>query len=101
MSEVICEESVVVRVGCLAGPNLARERPSTTVSVVANKIRRPSDANAVAEFVDALGLPLLGSLPWSEDVVEADRSAASLIDFAPDGDVVAAVRSVAERLDVL
>lgn len=35
MSEVICEESVVVRVGCLAGPNLARElgegQPAATV----------------------------------------------------------------------
>jgi glycerol-3-phosphate dehydrogenase (NAD(P)+) len=35
MSEVICEESIVVRVGCLAGPNLARElaaeHPAATV----------------------------------------------------------------------
>jgi glycerol-3-phosphate dehydrogenase (NAD(P)+) len=35
MSEVICEESVVVRVGCLAGPNLAKElaqrQPGATV----------------------------------------------------------------------
>ncbi len=35
MSEVICEESVVVRVGCLAGPNLSRElsqrQPGATV----------------------------------------------------------------------
>ncbi|HRI79841.1 MAG TPA: NAD(P)H-dependent glycerol-3-phosphate dehydrogenase [Cyclobacteriaceae bacterium] len=35
MSEVICEESVVVRTGCLAGPNLAKElsqrQPGATV----------------------------------------------------------------------
>ncbi len=35
MSEVICEESVVVRVGCLAGPNLSHEmaegQPAATV----------------------------------------------------------------------
>lgn len=35
MSEVICEESVVIRVGCLAGPNLSRElaqrQPGATV----------------------------------------------------------------------
>lgn len=35
MSEVICEESVVVRVGCLAGPNLSKElsqrQPGATV----------------------------------------------------------------------
>jgi glycerol-3-phosphate dehydrogenase (NAD(P)+) len=35
MSEVICEESVVVRVGCLAGPNLSKElelkQPAATV----------------------------------------------------------------------
>ncbi|MDZ7648039.1 MAG: hypothetical protein U5K54_13155 [Cytophagales bacterium] len=35
MSEVIQEESVVVRVGCLAGPNLAKElaqrQPGATV----------------------------------------------------------------------
>ena len=79
---------------------LASELASTTVGVVGNKIRRPGDAAAIAEFVAGLGLPMWGTLPWSEDVVDADRAAASLLDCAPCGDMVGAIRCVAATLGV-
>ena len=80
---------------------LAAELPSTIVGVVGNKLRGPDDAKAVAELVVRLGLPLWGLLPWSDDVVDADRAAASLIDHAPGCAAVDAVRAVGVTLGVL
>lgn len=73
MSEVIKEESVVVRVGCLAGPNLSRElaerQPGATVIAspfqeviqVGRKLLR-SDRFQVYENSDLIGVELAGVL---------------------------------------
>ncbi len=73
MSEVILEESVVVKVGCLAGPNLAREiaddHPAATVvasrfdSVIADgqKLLR-NDRFQVYGNKDLIGIELTGVL---------------------------------------
>lgn len=77
---------------------LARELPIPHIAVVANKVRSPADAEAIAAFCDRHGLDLLGEVPWSDAVVEADRAAIPLIEV-PDGhEVVGAVRRIAERL---
>ncbi len=77
---------------------LAVELPGLTVGVIANKLRSADDAAAVDEFVQGLGLPLWGRLPWSDDVTAADRQRRALIDLAPDGPFAAAV---AQALTVL
>ncbi len=78
--------------------NLARELPIPRMAVLANKVREAADAEAIAEFCDRHGLELLGTVPWSDAVVEADRVAIPLIE-APDGDeVVASLLRIAERL---
>jgi glycerol-3-phosphate dehydrogenase (NAD(P)+) len=71
MSEVICEESVVVRVGCLAGPNLAKElalrQPGATVVAshfneviqTGKKLLR-NDRFQVYENTDLVGVELAG-----------------------------------------
>ncbi|MEK6780435.1 MAG: NAD(P)H-dependent glycerol-3-phosphate dehydrogenase [Bacteroidota bacterium] len=71
MSEVICEESVVVRVGCLAGPNLSRElalrQPGATVVAshfneviqTGKKLLR-NDRFQVYENNDLVGVELAG-----------------------------------------
>jgi glycerol-3-phosphate dehydrogenase (NAD(P)+) len=73
MSEVIKEESVVVRVGCLAGPNLARElaqrQPGATVIAshfneviqIGKKLLR-SDRFQVYENNDIVGVEIAGVL---------------------------------------
>ena len=70
MSEVIRQESVVVRIGCLAGPNLARElaerQPSATVVAspfteviqIGKKLLR-NDRFQVYENSDLVGVELL------------------------------------------
>lgn len=73
MSEVIREESVVVRIGCLAGPNLSRElaerQPSATVVAspfneviqIGKKLLR-NDRFQVYENNDLVGVELAGVL---------------------------------------
>lgn len=63
---------------------LAAELPNLTIGVIANKLRSANDASAVSEFVEGLGVPLWGSIPWSDDVTDADRRCSSLIDAAPN-----------------
>ncbi len=73
MSEVIQEESVVVRVGCLAGPNLAKElaqrQPSATVVashfqevILAGKRLLRNDRFQVYENNDIVGVEMAGVL---------------------------------------
>ncbi len=77
---------------------LASELPGVTVGAIANKLRNDGDADAVAEFVDGIGLPLWGRIPWSDDVTTADRDRRSVIDIAPDGLVVEAVGGIIRAL---
>lgn len=77
---------------------LAAELPGLRVGVVANKLRSAADADAVAEFVDTLGLPLWGRVPWSDAVTAADRERTAVIDADPDGAVVAAIGAVFDAL---
>ncbi len=70
---------------------LARELPNVKLGVIANKLRSTGDTEAVSEFVDGLGLPLWGQVPWSDDVTAADRLGLSLIDHAPGSAVVDAI----------
>lgn len=80
---------------------LARELPNVTLGVIANKLRSAADADAVGEFIDGLGLPTWGQVPWSDDVTTADRECVSLIDLAPQGDVVSAVTSCLRQIETL
>ena len=77
---------------------LAAELPIPMVGVVANKLRRPDDGDAVAEFCANHQLPILGRVPWSDSVLDADHLGIPLLDYAPDGPVVEAVSSLADCL---
>jgi len=71
--------------------DLAAELPATRTVVIVNKVRSPSDDEAVGEFCERHGLARLGSVPFSDQVVDADRRALPLLDAHRDGPVVAAV----------
>jgi CO dehydrogenase maturation factor len=77
---------------------LAAELPIPLVGVVANKLRRPDDGEAISEFCDRHQLQLLGELPWSEAALDGDASGVPLLDFAPEDGVVDAVGRLADRL---
>jgi CO dehydrogenase maturation factor len=77
---------------------LASELPIGRVGVVANKLRSPEDGQAIAEYCERHGLTLEGELPWSTQVLDADKAEIPLIDFDPSGPVVAAVAKLADKL---
>ncbi len=80
-------------VGRLA--SLAGELPISRVAVVANKVRSPDDAEAIAAYCGRHGLEQVATMPWSDDVLAADRAGRSVLDAAPDS---ALVQSVDELL---
>lgn len=80
---------------------LASELPIRRVSVIANKLRSPEDLEAISQFCTQHGLHLDGRLPWSTAVLDADAAGIPLVDFDPDGPVVAAVGEVADTLSSL
>ena len=77
---------------------LASELPIPRVGVVANKLRSPDDASAIAEYCERHGLILEGELPWSTLVLDADKAEIPLIDFDPTSPVIAAVSKLADKL---
>ncbi|MGH9069787.1 MAG: hypothetical protein ACRDX8_01145 [Acidimicrobiales bacterium] len=78
--------------------DLAAELPIPRVAVVVNKVRSPADSEAVAAFCDRHDLELMAEVPWSDEVVDADRARVPLLDAAPCGPAVAAIRRLAAIL---
>ncbi|MDP9021634.1 MAG: P-loop NTPase [Actinomycetota bacterium] len=77
---------------------LAEELPIARLGVVANKVRSPADAEAIAEFCARHGFELVAQLPWSDAVVDADRAGVPLIEHADGAEVVQALAELAPRL---
>lgn len=80
--------------------DLAAELPSTRTVVVLNKVRSAADVEAITEFCARHGLAPIGTLPFSDAVVEADRLAQPLLDADGDGPAVAAAAAVLDTMEV-
>lgn len=80
---------------------LAKELPIKRVAVIANKLRTPTDAEAIRQYCELHGLHLDGELPWSEAAINADKAGIPLLDFEPSDGFVSAVGKVADRLSAL
>jgi CO dehydrogenase maturation factor len=76
---------------------LAGELPIPRIAVVANKVRSAEDREAIAAFCERSGLELLGEVPWSDAVTEADRARIPVVE-RPHEPVVAAVAVLLGRL---
>lgn len=81
--------------------DLAAELPDTRTVVAVNKVRSTADGEAVAAFCERHDLVRLGEVPFSDDVVDADRLALPLLDAHGDGPVVAAVSALLDALHLL
>lgn len=77
---------------------LASETTIGRVVVVANKCRTPSDVAAIEEFCSRHELELVGIVPWSTNVLDADAALQPLLDFDADGAVVEAISTIIHRL---
>lgn len=78
---------------------LVAELPVSRLVVVANKVRTPDDEEAIAEFCDRHALELAGSVPWSEEVLAADRRRTPAVDWPGAEPFVEAVAALAKVLD--
>ncbi len=77
---------------------LAAETVIGRVAVVANKCRTTTDVEAIEEFCRRHDLELIGVVPWSDAVLDADAATTPLLDFDEDGPVVGAVRMIVDQL---
>ena len=77
---------------------LAAELPISRVAVIANKLRTPSDAEAIRQYCELHSLHLDGELPWSEAAINADKAGVPLLDYEPSDPMVSAVAKVADLL---
>ncbi|MDP9397438.1 MAG: AAA family ATPase [Actinomycetota bacterium] len=77
---------------------LVAELPVPRMVVVANKVRSPGDADAVAEFCQRHGFALAGTVPWSDAVGVADRERSPVVDWPAAALVTRAVAALAAVL---
>lgn len=66
--------------------------------LVANRVRGESDLRAIRGATD---LPLLATIPYDDEVAEAERCGRAPIDFAPRSPAVVAAARLTERLEEL
>ncbi len=81
--------------------SLAGELKVPLIYVVANKVRNDADRNAIDEYCEKHGMPILGYVPNEEKFIEAERQAVSPIDFAPDCPGTNAIREMAQKIAVM
>ncbi len=80
---------------------LVAELPVQRMVVVANKVRTVADADAIGEFCGRHGFELAACVPWSEEVVAADRQRVPVVEWPAAAEVVAAVASLAAVVGAL
>jgi CO dehydrogenase maturation factor len=77
---------------------LARELPIPRLVTVANKVRDEEDRAAIDGFAERYALPLIGSVPWDDAILDADRDRRPLVEAAPDGAAVRAIEALLGEL---
>lgn len=77
---------------------LVDELPVPVMTVVANKVRSGGDEMAIREFCDRHDFALAAVVPWSDEVIAADRARVPLIDWPGAHSVVAAIAGLTDAL---
>lgn len=80
---------------------LAEELGIPFVRVVANKVRSPDDQAAIEQFCGQHNMTIIASVPYDEEMVEAERHGRSPYDFAGDSAGMRAIRELASRIEDL
>lgn len=73
----------------------ARRLAPLATHLVANKVRSRADSAHIAASIE---LPLIASVPYDRNVVEADRQGVALLDLAPESPASSALEELARRL---
>ncbi len=75
---------------------LGEAMPETAFGVIASKVREGDDPAGIAA---AIGLPLLGSVPYDESVLDAERGGLAPLDAVPEGPAVRAIAEIVRIVD--
>jgi CO dehydrogenase maturation factor len=78
---------------------LAVELGIAHVKVVANKVRSDYDMGAIRAFCDKHGMEIIGTVPYDEAMMEAERDGKAPLDHAAHAPGVEAIRQIAARID--
>lgn len=77
---------------------LARELGIKHIYGIANKLRSPDDADAVQAYCRNHDLRLIASIPYDENVIEADRTGRAVIDYDAASPIVQELSGAASFL---
>ena len=80
---------------------LAEELGIRFVRVVANKVRNAEDQAAIEAFCAQHNMELIGTVPFDEEMVEAERQERAPYDYAADSAGIRAIRDIAKQIDLL
>jgi CO dehydrogenase maturation factor len=69
--------------------------------VVANKVQSDADQEAITSFCNGHGLPILGTVPYEEQFMEAERAESSPFDYAPDCAGMRQIEDIVQKLYAL
>ena len=64
--------------------------------VIASKVRHPDDAQLIG---DALGVEVIGAVPYDEQVRDAERAGLAPLDAVPDAPAIRAIAALLPRLE--
>lgn len=77
---------------------LARELGIKHMYVVANKVRGSRDKEAISRYCAEHELEVIASLPFDDEVLEADQSGKPILDAHPETPYVKVVEQLVDRL---
>lgn len=77
---------------------LAHELGLERVWIVANKVREDRGQAAILEYCARHQFEIVGSVPFDDNVTEADQQGRALIDYAPTSAAVVAVEALADMV---
>ncbi|MGI9433676.1 MAG: hypothetical protein ACR2Q4_02400, partial [Geminicoccaceae bacterium] len=80
---------------------LAEELDIPFVRVVANKVRSEDDLSAIQAFCDQHDMTMIGTVPYDEAMMAAERDAKAPFDHAPTSKGVEAIRAIALEIDTI
>ncbi len=79
--------------------SLANELKIPFVRVVANKVRNADDMAAIESFCTQHDLEIIGSVPYDDTMMEAERQAKAPVDFDPDSAGIRSIRAIAGEVE--
>lgn len=68
------------------------------IGLVANKVRDDSEREAVREFADRHDLELVATIPFDEQLLEAERQGVAPLDHAPNAPAIEAIGALTDRV---